>query len=85
MTEREILKQSIDAHQVAINKARLRLKNLSDRFEIRTSGGGTLKIRTHAVSVEFGINDNAATASISEAYKIREALSRLIALAERNQ
>ena len=94
MTEREILKQSIDAHQVAINKAKSRLSNLPSKFSITVSGSGVLKMEViYNAYIENRIifdtcvkaHCTTATASISEAYKIRGALSRLIALAERNQ
>ncbi len=98
MNHREILEQSVDEHQRAIDKAKKKLANLSTKFEMVVHGGGTLKMRVlsricgHESLIRLCIktpynqtNTATATASIAEAYEIREALSRLIALAERSQ
>ena len=91
MTEREILKQSIDEHQAATDRAKSELEELSGKFEIEVAGAGTLKMRKVLVCGEYGIQfctkstyGETATASIAEAREIRKALTRLISIAERS-
>ena len=93
MTEQEFLKKYIDAYQQLFNDFKKNQENLSNKFELTVHGGGTLKMRiTSCICgdkslIEFDTktsHGHTATASITEAYKIRGALSRLIARAERS-
>ena len=89
MNELEILEQSIDEHQDAINRAKEKLTKLSGSFKLQVAGSGTLKMKVYRSSqgplIEFNSNNKyclTASANIKEAYCIRDALNRLIILAE---